>query len=50
MLRTGDEWRMSEIPEKSRDIIDALEIPVMQKSGSQSLNHNQVTGTLSNRL
>jgi transposase len=34
MLRIGEEWRMSEIPKKSRDIIDALEIPIMQKSGS----------------
>ena len=34
MLKIGEEWRMSEIPEKSRDIIDALEIPIMQKSGS----------------
>ena len=34
MLRIGEEWRMSEIPEKSRDIIDALEIPIMQKGGS----------------
>ncbi|MGC8559034.1 MAG: hypothetical protein ACP5NC_08640, partial [Nitrososphaeria archaeon] len=34
MLKIGDEWKMSEIPKKSRDIIDELGIPVMQNSGS----------------
>ena len=34
MLKIGDEWKISEIPKKSVDIIDALEIPIMQKSGS----------------
>ena len=34
MLKIGDEWKISEIPKKSRDIIDALSIPVMQKGGS----------------
>ena len=34
MLKIGDEWKISEIPKKSRDIIDELAIPIMQKSGS----------------
>ncbi len=34
MLKIGDEWKISEIPKKSRDIIDELGIPIMQKSGS----------------
>jgi hypothetical protein len=34
MLKIGDEWKLSEIPKKSREIIDALEIPIMQNSGS----------------
>ena len=34
MLKIGEEWKISEIPKKSRDIIDALSIPVMQKGGS----------------
>ncbi|MEM4067954.1 MAG: transposase [Candidatus Micrarchaeaceae archaeon] len=34
MLKIGEEWKISEIPKKSRDIIDALRIPIMQKSGS----------------
>lgn len=34
MLKIGEEWKLSEIPKKSRDIIEALEIPIMQKSGS----------------
>ncbi len=33
-LKIGDEWKISEIPKKSRDIIDELGIPIMQKSGS----------------
>lgn len=34
MLKIGDDWRISEIPKKTRDIIESLEIPIMQKSGS----------------
>ncbi|MGC8483590.1 MAG: hypothetical protein ACP5OE_08110, partial [Thermodesulfobium sp.] len=34
MLKIGEEWKISEIPKKSRDIIDELGIPIMQKSGS----------------
>ena len=34
MLKIGDEWKLSEIPKKSREIIDALEIPIMQNSAS----------------
>ena len=34
MLKIGDEWKMSEIPKKSRLLIEGLEIPIMQKSGS----------------
>ncbi|EQD75681.1 hypothetical protein B1A_03843 [mine drainage metagenome] len=34
MLKIGDDWRISEIPKKTNDIIEALEIPIMQKSGS----------------
>lgn len=34
MLKIGDEWKLSEISKKSREIVDALEIPIMQNSGS----------------
>ncbi|MGP6207952.1 hypothetical protein ACNF42_08005 [Cuniculiplasma sp. SKW3] len=34
MLRIGDQWKLSEIPKKSRMIIEKLEIPIMQNSGS----------------
>lgn len=34
ILKIGEEWKLSEIPKKSRDIIESLEIPIMQKSGS----------------
>jgi transposase len=34
MLRIGDQWKLSEIPRKSRIIIEKLEIPIMQNSGS----------------
>ncbi len=34
MLKIGDEWKLSEIPKKSREIVDALGIPIMQNSGS----------------
>lgn len=34
MLRIGEEWKMSEIPKKTNDIIEALGIPIMQKRGS----------------
>ncbi|MCW6159056.1 MAG: transposase [Thermoplasmatales archaeon] len=33
MLKIGDEWKISEIPKKSRDIIDELGIPIIQKAG-----------------
>ena len=33
MLKIGDEWKLSEIPKKSRDIIESLEIPIMQRAG-----------------
>ena len=39
MLKIGDEWKISEIPKKSRILIDSLEIPIMQNSGSSSLIH-----------
>ncbi|EQD75588.1 transposase IS4, partial [mine drainage metagenome] len=29
MLKIGDDWRISEIPKKTNDIIEALEIPIM---------------------
>ena len=28
-LKIGDEWKISEIPKKSRIIIDGLDIPIM---------------------
>jgi len=34
MIKIDNEWRMSEIPKKSREIIDSLGIPIMQNSGS----------------
>ena len=34
MLKIGEEWKISEIPKKSRKIIDALSTTVMQKGGS----------------
>ena len=34
MLKVGEEWKISEIHKKSRDIIDKLGIPIIQKSGS----------------
>ena len=34
MLKIGDEWKISEIPKKSKILIDSLEIPIMQNSGS----------------
>ena len=34
MLRIGDQWKLSEIPRKSRIIIEKLEIPIRQNSGS----------------
>lgn len=34
MLKIGDEWKLSEIPKKSREMVDALGIPIMQNSGS----------------
>jgi hypothetical protein len=34
MLKIGDEWKISEIPRKSKILIDSLEIPIMQNSGS----------------
>ncbi|MDG7038715.1 MAG: transposase [Nitrososphaerota archaeon] len=34
MLEIGDEWKLSEISKKSREIVDALEIPIMQNGGS----------------
>ena len=34
MLKIGDEWKISEIPKKSRDIIDELGIPIMQRNRS----------------
>ena len=34
MLKMGEEWKISEIPRKSRIIIEKLEIPIMQNSGS----------------
>ncbi|MGC8558637.1 MAG: transposase, partial [Nitrososphaeria archaeon] len=34
MLKIGYEWKLSEVPKKSREIVDALEIPIMQNSGS----------------
>ncbi len=34
MLKIGEEWKISEIPEKSRVLIESMEIPIMQNSGS----------------
>jgi hypothetical protein len=34
MLKIGEEWKISEIPKKSGEIIRALEIPIMQNNGS----------------
>ncbi len=34
MLKIGDAWKMSEIPKKTRVVIEDLDIPIMQKSGS----------------
>ena len=34
MRRIGDQRKLSEIPKKSRIIIEKLEIPIMQNSGS----------------
>ena len=34
MLKIGEEWEISEIPKKSKILIDSLEIPIMQNSGS----------------
>ena len=33
-LKIGEEWKISEIPKKSRVLIDGLQIPIMQNSGS----------------
>ncbi len=37
MLKIGEEWKISEIPKKSRDIIDALGIPILREGGNWSL-------------
>lgn len=34
MLRIGEEWKISEIPKQTGKVIDELELPIMQKSGS----------------
>ncbi|MEM4090751.1 MAG: transposase [Thermoplasmatales archaeon] len=34
MLRIGEEWKISEIPKKSRSLMEGLDIPIMQKSWS----------------
>jgi hypothetical protein len=34
MLKIGDEWKISEVPKHTRVLIEKLEIPIMQKSGS----------------
>ena len=34
MLKMDEEWKISEIPEKSRIIIEKLKTPIMQNSGS----------------
>ena len=34
MLKIGEEWKISEIPKKSRVLIESMEIPIMQNSGS----------------
>jgi len=34
MIKIDNEWRLSEIPKKSREIIDSLRISIMQNSGS----------------
>jgi transposase len=34
MLKIGEEWKISEIPKKSRDIIDELGVHIMQKNES----------------
>ncbi len=34
MLRIVEEWKISEIPKKTRVMMEKLEIPIMQNSGS----------------
>jgi len=34
MLKINDEWKLSEMPKKSKEIVYALGIPIMQNSGS----------------
>ncbi len=34
MLRIGGEWKISEIPRKTRIVIEKLDIHIMQNSGS----------------
>ena len=34
MFKIGEEWKISEIPKKSGEIIRALEISIMQNNGS----------------
>ncbi len=37
MLKIGEEWKISEIPKKSRDIIDELGIPILRECGNLGL-------------
>ena len=37
MLKIGEEWKISEIPKKSWDIIDALGIPILREGENWSL-------------
>ncbi|MEM0134126.1 MAG: hypothetical protein QXU18_02710 [Thermoplasmatales archaeon] len=34
MLKIGGDWKISEVPKKSRVLIEELDVPIMQKSGS----------------
>ena len=34
MLKIGGDWKISKVPKKSRALIEGLDIPIMQKSGS----------------
>jgi hypothetical protein len=40
VLKIWDEWKISEIPKKSKVLIDSLEIPIMQNSWSQRLKRD----------
>ena len=45
MLKIGEEWKISEIPKKSRGIIAELGTPIMQRSGSWRLTYRALLTT-----